>query len=164
MAKAHGIDDALDTPSKALPPWAQLLADLAFRIPPLHLALRHTASDVLVYDMRTTNPYPKWTLAFGRANHAINDLFVFNPAEDQVPRELLERHRQSVAQAREAWLDFCYGKQPWRPMRREGDSFGPLFSFENGPCRRESETLEEAVGVELAAKWRLIMKLTDETE
>lgn len=165
VARAYGIDDeALQrAPSQALPQWAQLLADVAFRIPTVHVALSHAAGGdgVLVYHMRCANPFPKWESSYGKANHAINDLFVFSVAEDQVPEELRDQYRGCVAQVRSAWLDFCYGKQPWKPMRAEGGALGPLFSFENGPAGREAETLEQALGDEVAGRWRLVIKTLD---
>lgn len=157
IVAAYKLTGALETPSRALQEWAQLLADIAFRLPALHIALNHTASDVLVYNLRLSNPYPKWALSYGKSNHAVNDLFVFNVAQDQVPEELAVRHAQSVGQIRGAWLDFCYGKQPWKPMKRDSSSFGPLFNFENGPTGREAESLEQAIGAELASRWRMIM-------
>lgn len=168
VGRAYGIDDEAlrRAPSRALAQWAQLLADVAFRIPTVHVGQQHAAG-VLVYHMRCTNPFPRWASSFGKANHAINDLFVFDVAGDQVPAELREQYRGCVAQVRAAWLDFCYGKQPWRPMRREGGALGPLgplFSFENGPAGREAETLEQAVGDEVAGRWRLVMKTMENME
>jgi len=160
VTKAYGLDASLQTPSTTLENWANLLADLAFRIPPLHIAQQRTGPGrVLAYDLRASNPYPGWTWSYGRANHAVNDLFVFDVAPDRVPSELSTRHDATVAQVRAAWLDFCYGVMPWSPLRRgDAAALGPVFVFQDGPEGREAETLEGAVGPELAGKWRAVLR------
>lgn len=107
VTEAYGMGEtAIEKPSTAVQLWSALLADVAFRIPPLHVAQTHRTSDVLVYSIEATNPYPKWATSFGKANHAINDLFLFNAAEDQVPSDLRDGYQGAVAQIRSAWLDF----------------------------------------------------------
>lgn len=158
IAKAYGLENTRKTPSVAYKTWSELMADMAFRVSALHVALAHRSSDVFVYTIEATNPYPKWATSFGRANHAINDLFVFNAAEDQVPDELREGYTGAVKQMRSAWLDFCHGIKPWQPFNRDNDTLGPIFTFQNGPTGRLGRTLEEAVGEQKAARLRAILK------
>ncbi|KJR84373.1 uncharacterized protein SPSK_08576 [Sporothrix schenckii 1099-18] len=159
IADDYGLTATLKTPSAAVAPWAEFMADVAFRIPPLHIALQHRrASGVLVYNIEATNPYPNWPSSYGRANHAISDLFLFNAAPDQVPAELRDGYGGAVAQIRSAWLRFCHGILPWPPLRTTDGTLGPIYTFQNGPAGRLSETLEEAVGEQKATKWRSILQ------
>lgn len=160
VLKAYGIEATVQTPSTAMTQWAEFMADMAFRVPPLYVALAHRTSDVLVYNIEATNPYPKWVTSFGRSNHAINDLFLFNAAKDQVPLQLQNDYCGAVAQIRSAWLDFCYGIQPWKPLNRDDGSLGPVFTFQNGPKGRLAQTSEEAFGGQKATRWRTILRLT----
>lgn len=142
---AYDLTSALEHPSFAMYKWAELLADVAFRVPPLHIAAHHPAN-VLLYEIRCKNPYEKWAWSFGRANHAVNDVFLFDVASDLVPEELQGPHAGNVAQIRAAWLDFCYGKLPWSPYRKQDHRIGPVHVFEHGENGRDAESLEEAVG------------------
>ncbi|KAG5759945.1 hypothetical protein H9Q72_011931 [Fusarium xylarioides] len=121
---------------------AGLMADVAFRTPPIYsaavikkhqIAHGHT-SHVLLYEIQATNPYKNWSLGYKRANHGINDIFLFNPAEDQVPAEHLENWVSTVGQIRAAWLDFCYGKMPWAPFEwsEDIDSLGGIYVVPDG--------------------------------
>ncbi|ORX98297.1 Alpha/Beta hydrolase protein [Clohesyomyces aquaticus] len=157
VISAYNITTAIATPSSQMFEWADFMADLAFRIPPLHIAAHHPAN-VLVYEIRCKNPYPLWSWSFGRANHAVNDLFLFDPAPDLVPEELRRDHDGNVRQIRAAWLDFCYGKLPWKQVRKEGETLGPVHIFENGAMGRDPETLEEAMGEETAGRWRVVLE------
>lgn len=158
IAHDYGLETTIDTPSAAMHQWAEFMADVAFRIPPLHIALVHRTSPVLVYNIEATNPYPNWASSYGRANHAINDLFLFNAAEDQVAPALQDGYRGAVAQIRSAWIKFCHGIHPWQPLNRDNGSLGPIFTFQDGPTGRLGETLEEAVGEQKATRWRSILK------
>ncbi|KAK7181170.1 para-nitrobenzyl esterase [Paraphaeosphaeria sporulosa] len=153
----YDITSSLEHPSSAMHRWADILADIAFRIPGLHIAAHHPA-DVLVYEIQCKNPYPLWNWSFGRANHAVNDLFLFDVAPDLVSGDLQDAHAGNVAQIRAAWLDFCYGKLPWEPYRMGGDELGPMHVFDHGTKGRDGQTLEQAIGETLARKWRAILE------
>ncbi|KAF4951170.1 hypothetical protein FGADI_7660 [Fusarium gaditjirri] len=86
-----------------------LMADVAFRTLPIYstavikkhpIAHGHAADStrVLLYEIQATNPYKNWPLGHKTANHGINDIFLFNPAEDQVPIEHLENWMSAVGQ------------------------------------------------------------------
>ncbi|USP77950.1 hypothetical protein yc1106_05224 [Curvularia clavata] len=156
VTEAYNISSALEHPSSAMYRWANLLADMAFRIPPLHIAAHHPAN-VLLYEIRCKNPYEKWAWSFGRANHAVNDVFLFDVAPDLISEQLQSAHAGNVAQIRAAWLDFCYGKLPWMPYRQQDNRLGPIHVFEHGEKGRDAESLEEAVGQDMAAQWRAVL-------
>ena len=158
----YGITTSLEHPSSAMLEWADLLADVAFRIPGLHIATHHPAN-VLIYEIRCKNPYSLWSWSFGRANHAVNDLFLFDVAPDLVPEDLQEAHAGNVSQIRAAWLDFCYGKLPWEPFRASSEALGPLHVFEHGDKGRDCETLEQAMGGIMAQRWRSIIEANQTT-
>ncbi|KAF5540165.1 triacylglycerol lipase V precursor [Fusarium mexicanum] len=151
---------------------AGLMADAAFRTPPIYSAAviqKHQiahghASHVLLYEIQATNPYKNWSLGYKRANHGINDLFLFNPAEDQVPAEHLESWVSTVGQIRAAWLDFCYGKMPWTPFQWSGDieSLGGIYVFPDGGKSRLCKTLDEVDGKATATRWRALLKTSFE--
>ncbi|KAF5681419.1 triacylglycerol lipase V [Fusarium denticulatum] len=147
---------------------AGLMADMAFRTPPLYSAAvikKHQiahghASHVLLYEIQATNPYKNWSLGYKRANHGINDIFLFNPAEDQVPEEHLENWASTVGQIRAAWLDFCYGKMPWAPFewKEDVDSLVGIYVFPDGGKGRLCKTLDEVDGSATATRWRALLK------
>lgn len=157
VTEAYNISSALEHPSSAMYKWADLLADMAFRIPPLHIAAHHPAN-VLLYEIRCKNPYEKWAWSFGRANHAVNDVFLFDVAPDLMSEQSQSSHAGNVAQVRAAWLDFCYGKLPWTPYRQQDTSLGPIHIFEHGEKGRDAESLEDAVGKTMAAQWRAVLE------
>jgi hypothetical protein len=157
ITDAYNLTSSLANPSTAMLAWADLLADIAFRIPPLHIAAHHPAN-VLVYDLKCKNPYPAWTWAFGRANHAVNDVFLFDVAPDLVPEELRDAHDGNVRQIRAAWLDFCYGKLPWKSFKCNEGRLGQIHVFEHGHGGRDGETLEDAMGDKVAGRWRAVLK------
>ncbi|KAF5600656.1 triacylglycerol lipase V precursor [Fusarium pseudoanthophilum] len=151
---------------------AGLMADVAFRTPPIYSAgvikkhqIAHGhASPVLLYEIQATNPYKNWSLGYKRANHGINDIFLFNPAEDQVPAEHLENWVSTVGQVRAAWLDFCYGKMPWAPFGwpEDVDSLGGIYVFPDGGDGRLCKTLDEVDGTATATRWRALLKASFE--
>lgn len=146
---------------------AGLMADVAFRTPPIYSAavIKHqithgNASHVLLYEIQATNPFKNWSLGYKRANHGINDIFLFNPAEDQVPAEHLENWVSTVGQIRAAWLDFCYGKMPWTPFQWSDDieSLGGIYVFPDGGEGRLCKMLDEVDGAATASRWRALLK------
>ncbi|KAH8716790.1 Alpha/Beta hydrolase protein [Phaeosphaeriaceae sp. PMI808] len=156
VTDGYNISSSLEHPSSAMYQWADLLADVAFRVPPLHIAAHHPAN-VLIYGIRCKNPYAGWSWSFGRANHAVNDVFLFDVAPDLMAKDLQTSHAGNVAQIRAAWLDFCYGKLPWAPYRQGDDRLGPMHVFEHGEKGRDAESLEDAVGNKAAGQWRAIL-------
>ncbi|KAF4437806.1 hypothetical protein F53441_12947 [Fusarium austroafricanum] len=149
---------------------AGLMADVAFRIPPLYSAAiikKHQkaigngtkAAPVLLYEIQATSPYKNWPLGYKRANHGINDLILFNPAQDQVPPEHLENWVSAVGQVQAAWLGFCYGKMPWAPFEgaEEVNSLGGIYVFPNGGEGRLCRELDEVDGTGTATRWRALL-------
>ncbi|KAF4333990.1 triacylglycerol lipase V precursor [Fusarium beomiforme] len=150
---------------------ASLMADVAFRAPPIYSAAvikKHQAANsntanaapVLLYEIQATNPYKNWSLGYKMANHGINDIMLFNPAEDQVPTEHLESWLSAVNQVQAAWLDFCHGNMPWTPFQWSGDidSLGGIYVFPDGGQGRLSETLDDVDGTVIATRWRALLK------
>ncbi|KAG4261328.1 hypothetical protein FPRO03_11879 [Fusarium proliferatum] len=147
---------------------AGLMADVTFRTPPIYSAavikkhqITHgNASHVLLYEIQATNPFKNWSLGYKKANHGINDIFLFNPAEDQVPAEHLKIWVSTVGQIRAAWLDFCYGKMPWAPFQWPDDveSLGGIYVFPDGGEGRLCKTLDEVDGTATATRWRALLK------
>ncbi|KAF9775799.1 hypothetical protein IL306_006068 [Fusarium sp. DS 682] len=150
---------------------ASLMADVAFRTPPIYSAAvikKHqivngnvaNAAPVLLYEIQATNPYKNWPLGYKKANHGINDIMLFNPAEDQVPTEHLENWLSAVGQVQAAWLDFCYGKMPWTPFQwsEDIDSLGGVYVFPDGGEGRLCKTLNEVDGAGIATRWRALLK------
>lgn len=149
---------------------AGLMADVAFRVPPLYSAAvikKHQkthgktagAAPVLLYEIQATNPYKNWPLSYKRANHGINDIMLFNPAEDQVPTEHLENWRTAVSQIQAAWLDFSHGKMPWTPFEgsQDVDSSGGIYVFPDGGEGRLCQNLDDVDGKKTATRWRALL-------
>ncbi|KAK0390698.1 hypothetical protein NLU13_0201 [Sarocladium strictum] len=148
-----------------------LMADVAFRVPPVYSASiirKHqqrsgttvAAAPVLLYEIQATNPYKNWPLGYKRANHGVNDIMLFNPAEDQVLSEDLENWRTAVSQVQGAWLDFCHGKMPWAPFEESEhvDGLGPIYVFPDGGEGRLCKTLAEVDGKATATRWRSLLE------
>lgn len=157
VSTAYGLNESLKAPSINVAGWAEYLADVAFRIPPYHIALQSPGNNVYIYELRCTNPYPNCSSIFNRANHAVNDLFVFDVAPDQVPEDLRKQHQCHVDQIRAAWLDFCYGKEPWAPFEKESDRLGPVFVFEKAKAGMVCGELKDAVNGSCVSRWKCIL-------
>lgn len=171
VAEAYGLDRD-QAPSNAFANWADLMADVTFRTPPLHIAAvmkdRHDrlgiedAPPILVYEIRAANPFRDSPATYWRANHGANDVMLFNPAEDQVSPEHLDYWRGVVSQVQGAWLDFCYGGMPWEPYGGakgpEADGFGPVFVFQDGPRGKLCRYLAEIDGFQTAVRWRALLE------
>ncbi|KAI0477064.1 Alpha/Beta hydrolase protein [Xylariaceae sp. FL0804] len=160
VIEAYGLQDALDAPSRAVDGWSSLMADLAFRLAPLYVAALHPGGGALVYEIQATNPFPSWATSYGKANHGINDLLLFNVAEDQVGPAELEHWRSSVAQVQGAWLDFSYGKQPWEPVRRGTYQLGPICKMDGKGPLKTCDTVEELVGDVDARRWKSLLDIS----
>lgn len=147
---------------------AALMADVAFRTPPAFIAStmkKHQESvgaavpPMLLYEIQADNPYPGFPIGYRHANHGINDVLLFNPAEDQVAPELLGNWRNAVNQLQGAWLDFCYGKMPWAPFQAsDKDGFDPIYVFPDRGEGRLCQELHEVDGTKTANRWRALLK------
>lgn len=170
IAQAYGLTRE-KTSSDSFQDLAGLMADTAFRVPPVYSAAvikKHqqrtgdtNPAPVLLYEIQATNPYENWPLSYNRANHGLNDVILFNPAEDQIPENHLENWRTAVSQIRGAWLDFCHGKMPWAPFEGVEDvnSLGGVYVFPNGGEGRLCQTLDEVDGKKTATRWRALLKI-----
>jgi len=142
--------------------WGRMISDVTFRIPPLHLARSQHAGKVLVYEFQATNPFPKAGHAYGKANHAINDLFLFDAARDLVPAEHQSDWTGAVDQLRRVWLDFCYGITHWEPMKKAGldtdDNLNPIYTFVNGG-KGVVAPLEDTVTSHEFERWTTVLSV-----
>ncbi|KAK4150170.1 Alpha/Beta hydrolase protein [Chaetomidium leptoderma] len=171
VAAAYGIEGAaLERPSTNIDGWAALIADVAFRIAPVYVAAEASkrrraaaaaaAGGIFVYEIAATNPFPKWAWGYGKANHGVNDVLLFDVAGDQVPAEHRDEWRPAAAALQAAWLDFCHGRRPWEPLAAVGDGekLGPVYRFENGGSGgRLCHSLEDLVGEKVARRWRAVL-------
>jgi hypothetical protein len=142
-----------------LPSHAQLTADLAFRLPPLYLALHSPPpSQTLVYEIQATSPFPHAPVSsYGKAHHGINDLFLFDVASDMVPLKHWRAWEGAVKQIQAVWLDFCSGRLPWEPVRRGLGGRGPIYVFGECGAGVQKETLGEAVGSRDEKRWLALL-------
>lgn len=158
-------DTPLDNPGAAIKVWADLIADMVFRIPPLFfakLAARHPASGkVYLYSIHATNPFPRWKPSFRKANHAINEIFLFNAAPDRILKDepgLVEGYLGAVADMQRAWIQFAYGEEPWSPCKvQPGGEVVPIYVFQNGQDGKECTSLGEAEGDDVSRRWSAVL-------
>jgi hypothetical protein len=161
VLQAYGIQDTIETPTKDREIWAEFVADLIFRIPPYLIGLK-TLGKTFLYEFESTNPYPGWKLGYGKANHAISDLFFFNPAEDLVEEKHKAEYSAAVYQLQRDWISFCYGQLEWEPFKAgDMEKLGPVYTFANHGAGGKSETLEEAVGKELVSRWKSVLNVAE---
>ncbi|KAH6675976.1 Carboxylesterase [Halenospora varia] len=100
LLAAYNIDTSPQTPeanTRSHAGLAELLADLIFRANAVQSALRYPGNAFL-YDFQATNPFSGARQSFRKANHGINDLFVFNVAVDQIPAEFRDDWEASCRQ------------------------------------------------------------------
>jgi hypothetical protein len=161
----HREPSLLKKPSLAFNKWTDLLGDLNFRIPPLYFALNaadpqsQPAGDIFIYSIQATNPFPLWPNSYRRANHAINEIFLFNVAEDMVPSDHADEYRGAVADMQAAWIQFCHGIKPWKSFKGGAKTkMGPVYVFQNGGLSREYETIREAEGAQTVEKWMAVLE------
>ncbi|KAM0227136.1 hypothetical protein ACHAP5_012241 [Fusarium lateritium] len=109
---------------------------------------------MLLYEIQATNPYKNCPLGYKKANHGINDLMLFNPAQDQVLLEDPENWVSAVGQIQAAWLDFCYGKMPRAPFEGSDDlnSPGDIYVFPDSRDGRLCQALDDVEGTRTAAR------------
>lgn len=162
VVSRYRLENAVTNPSKAAPQWAQLLTDILFWIPTLRVAVGApgaNARSIFLYIFDAVNPFPG-TSSCGVANHGVNDLYLFNVAQDLVPAGSLEEFKRGVATVQRAWIDFCHGEKPWAPVRRERTEVarrGPIMSFNNAEGGTSYDSIEEAVGKEWARQWSAVL-------
>lgn len=163
ILQAYGIEDTVETPSKDRDTWAEFVADLIFRIPPYLIGLTHTGSKTYLYEFAATNPYPEWPLGYGKANHALSDIFLFNPAEDLVGAKHREEYSGAVQQLQREWIDFCYGDLTWTPFPpgNSNEGLGPVYSFANCGAGGESASLAQVVGDEVVERWKTVLEVAE---
>lgn len=188
---SSGDTSLLTKPSLAFSKWTELLADINFRVPPIYFALQAskvasnrsedvnmkehlTGGDIFVYSIHATNPFPLWPTSYRRANHAINDILVFDVApdivsiqskneagdEDDIAYHWVE-YRGAVADMQGAWIQFCHGIRPWRQFSGHADGergLGPIYVFKNSGLSREYASVREAEGPQLEEKWIAILE------
>ena len=150
-------------PTQAIGAWSALLSDCIFRIPPLY-TLRHNRSNsnkILLYEFAATNPYPGGKPWYGKANHGVNDLFIFDPAADKVPAEHREAFGEAVKEVQRCWVEFCHGKMPWPKANGEGVKRGqePIYVFDNGRDSRLAYGVAEAVGTDAELRWEAVLDI-----
>lgn len=58
---------------------------IAFDIPGLAVAANHTTAETVLYESQATNPYQGWGPGYGKADHAIADIFLLNAAPELKP-------------------------------------------------------------------------------
>ncbi|KAH7310155.1 Carboxylesterase [Rhexocercosporidium sp. MPI-PUGE-AT-0058] len=159
LLAAYNIDTSSKTPEtnaishKGL---AELLADFLFRASAVQTALKYPG-DAFLYDFQSTNPFLGARQSYKQANHGVNDLFVFNVAEDQVPAEDRANWAASAKQTQELWIRFVNGEKPWGAI--DAGKKGPAFTFADGAKGGEKETIKLAVGDEHWKRWDMILNL-----
>ncbi|KAK5044916.1 hypothetical protein LTR84_010288 [Exophiala bonariae] len=159
VLKAYGIQNTIETPSKDRETWAEFVADMIFRIPPYLIGLK-TQGKTFLYEFQSTNPYPGWKLGYGKANHAISDLFLFNPAGDLVEKKHQGEYSGAVQQLQRDWISFCYGQLDWEPFKAgDVDKLGPVYTFANHGAGGKFDTLEAAIGKDIVDRWTTVLKV-----
>ena len=162
---------ALNHPSLAFAAWVDLAADMVFRLPPLYFAQKNAPAslhnksnnsssnhgEIFVYTIHATNPFRLWPTSYRRANHAINEIFLFDVASDLVPDVHVDEYRGAVSDVQRSWIAFCHGKRPWSPVK---SAAGPVYVFNNGGKSREYATVREAEGEETDRRWMAILNAT----
>lgn len=158
---AYGISDsAAKHPTEAIKAWTTLFADVIFRIPYLYTARTDkSGAKVFLYEFKATNPFPKGVLWYQTANHAINDMFVFNAGEDMVPEKHVTEYQGAVQMAQKRWLEFASGKtMAWESCAGCEKGEEQVFVFANGGESRVTYGLEDALGKEVARRWETLLK------
>ncbi|KAH7019665.1 Alpha/Beta hydrolase protein [Ilyonectria destructans] len=159
---AYHLNDTLETPSRNLVGWAELVADMVFRIPPYLIGLKNPGANVYLYDFQATNPFPGWEIGYGKSNHAISDLFLFNAAEDLVAEKHRAEYVGAVHQLQKDWLEFCYGELNWEPFQAGDEKrLGPVYALANHGNSNKYDSLEAALGETVANKWKTVLKAAE---
>lgn len=161
---AYGISPTLAAhPTQDPDAWAHLLADCVFRIPSMYTARtdRSRGRKILLYEFYATNPYPGQASWYGKANHGVNDLFIFNPALDKVPEEHKVDFQGASAEAQRCWLEFCHRRMPWPHANGVARGREPIYVFANGSRSHLAQGLVKAVGKETAARFEVVLSLAE---
>jgi len=161
---AYNIDSTTSKkPTKAISQWSTLLVDCVFRIPYLYTARRHRTprNSILLYECKATNPYPSGASWYDRANHGINDLFIFDTASDKVPEKHKEGYSGAVRDIQRSWIEFCHGRLPWPRANRVELGKEPIYVFDNGSQSHLANGPEEALRKDVATKWEAVLKIAN---
>ena len=164
IVEAYGITPTLAAhPTQNPDAWANLLADCVFRIPSMYTARtdRSGGRKILLYEFCATNPYPGQSSWYGKANHGVNDLFIFDPAFDKVPIEHKVDFKGASVEAQRCWLEFCHGRMPWPQANSVARGREPIYVFENGSSSHLAQGLDEAIGKETAARFETILSAAE---
>ncbi|KAM0275751.1 hypothetical protein ACHAQH_007437 [Verticillium albo-atrum] len=157
VRKAYGIPETGESSADSMK-WASLVADLMFRIPLIHMASTMANQPMLLYEISATNPFTNSAFHYQKANHGINDILLFDVAEDAVPQKHLEEWRGAVAAVQETWLDFCHGLTPWPVATGSGESLGPFYRIDNTSGGVICGNLAELVGETTAKRWSTVLR------
>lgn len=168
MCQQYHISElGLDEPRQSFEGWVQFLADVVFRFPPLYVARTAprtgSARKVYLYEFKAPNPYAPGTMWHGRANHGVNDLFVFNPAEDLVDNDGKPGFVAAVKTVQDKWLNFVYGETPWTAYN-DVERGGTCFVFDDAEKSHEACSLVAAVGKEKSDQWESIWSMTQNAD
>ncbi|KAJ9604172.1 hypothetical protein H2200_011006 [Cladophialophora chaetospira] len=162
ILQTYNIADTVDTPSKQLSAWAEFVAELLFRIPPLHVALNHAGSKLYLYDFQATNPFSGLGLGYKKANHAISDIFLFDPAGDLVEEKHRAEYGGGVRHLQEEWIKFCYGRLDWEPFdAADQPRLGPVYTFKNNGKGKKHEKMSDVVGPETLRRWKAVLAVSE---
>lgn len=157
ILKLYGIDSATKDMDTHVERWAELVGHIAFNIPALAVAANHATTKTVLYEFQATNPYQGWGPGYGKANHAIADIFLLDAAPELVPEAQRTDYNGAVKRLQKDWIDFCYGELDLEHFRVGDKGFGPIYRYGNGGTRSKAETLEDAVGEDRAAKWKAVL-------
>lgn len=159
---AYGISQSLETPSKALETWATFVVDAVFRIPPYVIGLLSAKSNVYVYEFEATNPFEGWALGYGKSNHAISDIFLFNVAEDLVSEGHKAEYSEAARELQSTWIKFCHGELSWEPFDTASEArLGPVYAIANHGKVEKHDSLESALGPETSRRWKAIIDMAE---
>ncbi|KAJ9413309.1 Alpha/Beta hydrolase protein [Fusarium oxysporum] len=155
IREAYGVrsNDSAD-----LQNWAALIGDVMFRIPVVFMASLQPDQPMLIYEIAATNPFTNSAMHYQKANHGLNDILLFDVAEDAVPEKHLEEWRGAVATLQSVWLDFSHGLTPWPPAKSSGEDLGPFYRVDNTTGGVVCQSLDELVGKPTAERWSIVLR------
>lgn len=169
ILKSYGLTKTLQTPSQDIHGWNHLVGSLMFNIAAIYTALsiqrNEPACRVWLFEYANTNTYLN-NHSYRTAHHGVNDLFLFNPAPDQIPFDDQDSWNAGVQQTQRSWIEFVNGESPWQPLRRESRAenpaaIGPVFHFEDYGSSRVYETLKDCIGIELTEQYESVLKASN---
>jgi hypothetical protein len=138
--------------------WSSLIGDLVFRIPLVYMASTLHEQPMHLYEIAAVNPFTNSGMHYQKANHGLNDLILFDVAEDAVPSKHLHEWQGAVAAVQAAWLDFCHGEAPWPVAQGNLQELSPFNRIDNTSGSVLCQTLRELVGDSTAYRWTTILR------